>query len=126
MHVLEQLDRQEQLGERVVQRRHDTDVRALELGGDGLEGDRLGGHVDAVRGKLAGERGETFAVLARAADPQRHTAAGIVERGDRPDQALDAEAWGETAVVEHSDRVAAQVGASVRAEGRRPARRASS
>ena len=99
--VLEQLDRQQHLGEVVAQGRDDAEVGFFEPGGDLLDRRRPRRDVDAVGGVLGGERREPgggLGVGAEDVEPDRLTLAA--QQRHRPHQRLDPEAFGEAAVVD--------------------------
>jgi len=104
VHVLQELHRQQQLGEGVVQRGHHADVRALELARDEREGHGLARDVHAPRRQFAGERCEAVAVFAPAAHAQVHSGRILAQKAHGANQRLHSEARGEAAVIEHAQR----------------------
>ena len=104
MDVLQELDGQQQLGERVAQRRHDADVRRLELARDARERHGLRRDVDAPGRQRLAEGAQPRLLDAGAADPQADPRRVVLEPSDGLDQQLDAEARREPAVVDRAQR----------------------
>ena len=101
VYVLEQLDRQQQLGEAVAQRRHDAQVGFGQPRRDLLHRRRLGRDPHPF-GRCLGRKSRQVpcGLGVGAVDVEGDLLAAVAQQRYRPDQSLDAEAVGEAAVVD--------------------------
>jgi len=112
VHILQELDGQQQLGEAVVQGGHDADMRAFELAGDALKRHGLARDINAPRRQLVGECREALTLLAGATYAQfnrwglLHRRGLFAQQTNRTDQGVHAKARGQATVVEDAQGLA--------------------